>query len=116
MDSLESPISPPLKKVIIKNKKVIKFILDEPSPLAPPSPPILPPPPVQLPYINHTSSNNTPSSHSQCSAIPFDPEKAYIESFSEKEKKAYLIAKSHLLTTFSLKKSNGFVSFMKSKT
>ena len=42
-----------------------------------------------------------------------DPETAYISSFSDKERKAYEIAKSHLLTSFSLKKSNGFISFVK---
>lgn len=43
-----------------------------------------------------------------------DLETAYIQSFSEKEYKAYLIAKSHLLTSFSLKKSNGYLNFIKS--
>jgi hypothetical protein len=43
-----------------------------------------------------------------------DLETAYIQSFSEKEHKAYLIAKSHLLTSFSLKKSNGYLNFIKS--
>lgn len=43
-----------------------------------------------------------------------DTETAYIQSFSEKEYKAYLIAKSHLLTSFSLKNSNGYLNFIKS--
>jgi hypothetical protein len=38
-------------------------------------------------------------------------ESEYINSFTEKEKKAYLIAKSHLMTSFSLKKSNGYLDF-----
>ena len=33
----------------------------------------------------------------------------YIESLSPKEKKAYLIARSHLGTSFSLEKSVGFL-------
>lgn len=40
-----------------------------------------------------------------------DTETAYINSFTEKEQKAYLIAKSHLMTSFSLKKSNGYLDF-----
>ena len=43
---------------------------------------------------------------------PADPETAYIQSFTEKECKAYLIAKSHLMSSFSLKKSNGFIQFV----
>jgi len=42
---------------------------------------------------------------------PVDLETAYIQSFTEKERKAYLIAKSHLMSSFSLKKSNGFIQF-----
>ena len=37
----------------------------------------------------------------------------YIESLSSKEKKAYLIAKDHLATSFDLEKSNGFLSWVK---
>lgn len=35
----------------------------------------------------------------------------YIASLSEKEKKAYLIAKEHLASSFDLEKSNGFLRF-----
>ena len=35
----------------------------------------------------------------------------YIESLSEKETKAYLIAKSHLTMSFTLEKSNGFLQW-----
>ncbi len=43
----------------------------------------------------------------------FDPkEEEYIISLSDKEKKAYLIAKEHLFSSFSLKKSNGFLEFL----
>jgi len=52
------------------------------------------------------SSDSTPTT--------IDTETAYIQSFSEKEYKAYLIAKTHLLTSFSLKKSNGYLNFIKS--
>jgi len=37
----------------------------------------------------------------------------YIESLSEKEMKAYIIAKSHLGTSFSLEKSVGFLKWKK---
>jgi len=40
----------------------------------------------------------------------------YLKSLSEKEMKAYLIAKSHLGTSFSLVKSTGYVIWLKSKT
>ena len=36
------------------------------------------------------------------------PEQQYVESFTDKEKKAYEIAKEHLQTSFSLTKSLGF--------
>lgn len=39
-----------------------------------------------------------------------DEEKKYIESLSENEKKALEIAKDHLGTSFSLKKSIGFIN------
>lgn len=35
----------------------------------------------------------------------------YIDSLSEKETKAYLIAKSHLTMSFTLEKSNGFLNW-----
>jgi hypothetical protein len=37
----------------------------------------------------------------------------YVESLSEKELKAYHIAKSHLGTSFSLEKSKGFIDWKK---
>lgn len=37
----------------------------------------------------------------------------YIESLSEKEKKAYIIAKTHLGDSFSLEKCVGFIEFSK---
>lgn len=36
---------------------------------------------------------------------------AYLQSLSEKEHKAYLIAKSHLGSSFQLEKSNGFLKW-----
>ena len=36
---------------------------------------------------------------------------AYIQSLTEKEHKAYLIAKSHLGSSFQLEKSNGFLKW-----
>ena len=40
----------------------------------------------------------------------------YLESLSEKETKSYNIAKSHLGTSFTLEKSNGFLKFKKQET
>jgi hypothetical protein len=39
----------------------------------------------------------------------------YVESLDKKEKKAYLIAKSHLGSSFDLKKSVGFLNWVKSQ-
>jgi len=38
--------------------------------------------------------------------------KLYLESLSDMEYKAYLIAKDHLQSTFQLEKSNGFLEFV----
>lgn len=35
----------------------------------------------------------------------------YIDSFNEKERMAYLIAKEHLTMSFNLEKSNGFLKW-----
>jgi hypothetical protein len=37
----------------------------------------------------------------------------YIATFSEKEKKAYEIAKEHLGMSFQIEKSNGFIRWLK---
>ena len=37
----------------------------------------------------------------------------YLNSLSEKEKKAYEIAKDHLGTSFQIEKSNGFIKWCK---
>jgi hypothetical protein len=50
--------------------------------------------------------------------IPLNTEqlmKLYLESLSEMENKAYLIAKDHLQSTFQLEKSNGFLEFVASR-
>jgi len=36
----------------------------------------------------------------------------YLESLSEKERKAYEIARSHLGMSFQIEKSNGFIKWM----
>jgi hypothetical protein len=40
---------------------------------------------------------------------------AYLRSLDEKHKKAFIIAKDHLKTSFDLKKSNGFLRWIKNK-
>jgi hypothetical protein len=42
-------------------------------------------------------------------------EKKYIETLSEREYKAYMIAKSHLETSFDLEKSIGFKEWKKNQ-
>ena len=39
----------------------------------------------------------------------------YLESLSEKEKKAYEIARSHLGMSFQIEKSNGFIKWKRDK-
>ncbi len=39
---------------------------------------------------------------------------AYLAQLTEPQKKAYLIAKDHLGTSFNVKKSNGFIEWLKS--
>jgi hypothetical protein len=43
---------------------------------------------------------------------PFSTD-AYLQSLNEKEYKAYLIARSHLGTSFQLEKSNGYLEWRK---
>ena len=43
---------------------------------------------------------------------PFSTD-AYLKSLNEKEYKAYLIARSHLGTSFQLEKSNGYLEWRK---
>lgn len=42
-----------------------------------------------------------------------ETEEKYVNSFNEKEKKAFEIAKDHLATSFDLSKSNGFNEWKK---
>ena len=42
-------------------------------------------------------------------------EQKYIDNMDDKEKQAYLIAKKHLESSFSLKKSIGFTQYVSSK-
>ena len=42
-----------------------------------------------------------------------DDEISYLKTLSDKEFKSYLIAKTHLGTSFGLSKSNGFVQWKK---
>jgi hypothetical protein len=42
-------------------------------------------------------------------------EELYVESLTEKEHKAYLIAKEHLKSSFNIKKSIGFIKWKNNK-
>jgi hypothetical protein len=46
-------------------------------------------------------------------STPPDYVSLYLDQMNEKEKKAYEIAKTHLGCSFDLKKSDGFLSFIK---
>jgi hypothetical protein len=83
------------------------------SPSTPSSPPS-PPPPKKILIKSKKVIKVCVKPEKPVTSVtpPADPESAYIQSFTEKERKAYLIAKSHLLSSFSLKKSNGFIQFV----
>ena len=55
-------------------------------------------------------SDNKQSDNKQSDNKQSEKETKYIEQMTELQKKAYLIAKSHLGTSFNLKKSIGFIS------
>jgi len=46
---------------------------------------------------------------------PEDLIEEYLKSLSEKEKKAYEIAKEHLGMSFQIEKSNGFIKWKKNR-
>ena len=62
--------------------------------------------------------SNMSSCEANINEIPLNTEQLmelYLESLSEMEYKAYLIAKDHLQSTFQLEKSNGFLEFVASR-
>jgi hypothetical protein len=63
----------------------------------------------EVPQISNTLNISPPRMKEKTAT-----ENDYIQSLSKKEYKAYLIAKSHLMTSFSLKKSNGYLSYVSS--
>jgi hypothetical protein len=71
---------------------------------------------AKVPDICNTPANTQPSSNISPPRMKEKTatENAYIQSLSKKEYKAYLIAKSHLMTSFSLKKSNGYLAYVSS--
>lgn len=63
--------------------------------------------------ITHKSA---PAADSNINWYKTDPlQKEYFESLSIKEKKACIIAKEHLETSFQLEKSVGYLSWLKNK-
>ena len=54
------------------------------------------------------SNNPAPTESTPPNTPPNTPTKSFIDSLSEKEKKAYKIAEDFLETSFDLKKSIGF--------
>ena len=58
--------------------------------------------------MNSTTTNEGPTKTTGYEVI-------YVDSLDRKEKQAYLIAKSHLGDSFSLKKSLGFLEWVKDR-
>jgi len=66
----------------------------------------------------YMKQSNMSSCEANLNEIPLNTEQLmelYLESLSEMEYKAYLIAKDHLQSTFQLEKSNGFLEFVASR-
>lgn len=66
----------------------------------------------------YMKQSNMSSCEGNLNEIPLNTEQLmelYLESLSEMEYKAYLIAKDHLQSTFQLEKSNGFLEFVASR-
>ena len=66
----------------------------------------------------YMKQSNMSTCEANLNEIPLNTEqlmKLYLESLSEMEYKAYLIAKDHLQSTFQLEKSNGFLEFVASR-
>jgi len=65
-----------------------------------------------------TSSSSEPKQRERRDSTCIDEERSvqlYLETLSEKELRAYAIAKSHLGTSFQLEKSNGYLKWKNSK-
>ena len=63
---------------------------------------------------SHTTSLNKVTDKASDNSVPYLD--LYMETFGSKELQAYHIAKSHLGSTFSLEKSNGFIEWKKKFT
>lgn len=66
--------------------------------------------PLETPASQEVRSDKC---HTGCTVEMCNSLEQYIESFTAKEKQAYLIAKSHLGSSFSLYKSVGFLQWKK---
>ena len=71
-------------------------------------------------YVNikkEELAKGTQQRHDSCRAVVclrFEKSiNAYLQQFNETEKKAYLIAKSHLGTSFNIARSNGYIEWKK---
>ena len=65
-----------------------------------------------------TSSSSEPKQRERWDSTCIDEERSvqlYLETLSEKELRAYAIAKAHLGTSFQLEKSNGYLKWKNSK-
>ena len=65
--------------------------------------------------MENNESNKIELSLSESDISLESSESQYIQSMTIKEKKAYIIAKTHLMSSFSLKKSNGYIHFTEAK-
>ena len=106
----------PTTPVVSSLKKTKKKLIFDGKPLtsAVVSAPVVVPPPVVSAPVIVTPAAVVPTVVSTPARKKLATEEGYIQSLTEKERKAYLIAQSHLLTSFSLKKSNGYLNYISS--
>lgn len=95
----------PTTPVVSSLKKTKKKLIFDGKPLTPA---------VVTPVVIATDVIVTPAVAVVPAREKLATEEGYIQSLTEKEHKAYLIAQSHLMTSFSLKKSNGYLNYISS--
>jgi hypothetical protein len=105
----------PTTPVVSSLKKTKKKLIFDGKPLTPVvSAPVVVAPVVVSSLVVSIPDNVVPAVVSSPARKKLATEEGYIQSLTEKERKAYLIAQSHLMTSFSLKKSNGYINYISS--
>ena len=67
-------------------------------------------------FISYYFTAMSDTQHNKLMEIQTQLENEYLKTFSDKELKAYHIAKSHLGTTFQMEKSIGFAEWKEKQT